>query len=286
MRATILLGIMALATVTGSHADTIYRKVDANGRVTFSDKSSGSNGEVSLDVNGTAARTSRNAEDAVFSPVFETSQQERSAGKAFIASIPDCKRSMLVTAYHLLGPAGGFPTQMSIADINSNLRKIRLNDLGNRTLAGEVKAENHTPATAYPCCDATNPRTSAGDVAAFVAPEKLARLALPLAILDARKDERVFVLTSIIGKPGAKLRHEAVVTGMKDGYLMYDLIEPDYVIQATSGAPVINAKGQVVAINLGGGPQRAGKVGYFGMGNPVSAWRTPLSQTCAMNAEH
>lgn len=278
MRAIIMLCTLFLASA--STADTIYRKVDANGRVTFSDKTSGSTGEAPVELESATSRASRNPHDAVFNPVFETSSRELSAGKAFVATVPGCPAPMLLTAYHLLGPSGGLNFQLTAAQIKAEVRKIRLYTLKNSTLAGEARADSHMPTIVSSCCDATNPRTSAGDIAAFTAPAKVANLALPLAILDARKGDKVFILTSLSGRTDTTFSHEAIVSGMQDGYLMYDITNPDYAIRATSGAPVINSKGQVIAINLGGGPQQGGKRGYYGMGNPVSAWKTPLSNTC------
>lgn len=278
MRAIIMLCTLFLASA--STADTIYRKVDANGRVTFSDKTSGSTGEAPVELESATSRSSRNPYDAVFNPVFETSSRELSAGKAFVATVPGCPAPMLLTAYHLLGPSGGLNFQLTAAQIKAEVRKIRLYTLKSGTLAGEGRADSHMPTIVSSCCDATNPRTSAGDIAAFTAPAKVANLALPLAILDARKGDKVFILTSLSGRTDTTFSHEAIVSGMQDGYLMYDITNPDYAIRATSGAPVINSKGQVVAINLGGGPQQGGKRGYYGMGNPVSAWKTPLSNTC------
>lgn len=278
MRAIIMLCTLFLASA--STADTIYRKVDANGRVTFSDKTSGSTGEAPVELESATSRSSRNPYDAVFNPVFETTSRELAAGKAFVATVPGCRAPLLLTAYHLLGPSGGLNFQLTAAQIKAEVRKIRLYTLKNGTLAGEGRADSHMPTIVSSCCDATNPRTSAGDIAAFTAPAKVANLALPLAILDARKGDKVFILTSLSGRTDTTFSHEAIVSGMQDGYLMYDITNPDYAIRATSGAPVINSKGQVVAINLGGGPQQGGKRGYYGMGNPVSAWKTPLSNTC------
>ena len=43
----------------------------------------------------------------VFRPTFRTTQGEARAGTAFLIRIPECPALLLISAAHVLGPAGG-----------------------------------------------------------------------------------------------------------------------------------------------------------------------------------
>ena len=112
---------------------------------------------------------------------------------------------------------------------------------------------------------------------AFAGPESLAEVALPLAEEVPYKRSPVWVVSEIYNGNEA-LVHEATVWGTQDGYYFYDFVDHNYSMQATSGAPVINARGEVVAINLGSGTNEDGSP--YGMGNPVSTWGPLLRAEC------
>lgn len=260
MRLPLLLTLCALLPLPAM-ADTIYRTVDANGRPSFSDKSSGTTGEQVLEKRP-VVRPFSQLPDAVFEPVFQTTLGRLAAGKVFVATLPDCGEAVLVSALHLFGPAGGLPAQMRPQEVETRVTRIELRSLKSGNVAAEAPLVSVTPVSASPF--GSRPM-GAGDVAAFLAPAKVASLALAVAGATPAKGEKVFVLTSVAGNR-KKLAHAAVVAGHENGYLAYDFTERDFVLQATSGAPVVNEHGQVVAINVAGGQDGAG---LHGLGTPV-----------------
>lgn len=76
--------------------------------------------------------------------------------------------------------------------------------------------------------------------------------------------DRVWLVSEVIGSQS--LVHSATVEGIQDGWLIYRFDQP-LELRATSGAPVVDALGEVVAINAGGGDDN-GKT--FGAGTPVT----------------
>jgi hypothetical protein len=86
----------------------------------------------------------------------------------------------------------------------------------------------------------------------FRAPIALAARALVLAPSLPRKDERVWLVSSLV--EGTELVHPARVFYAADNLLTYQFDSADLQLRATSGAPIVNARGQLIALNLGGRP--------------------------------
>jgi hypothetical protein len=230
---------------------------------------------------GPAARA-ENWPAAVFQPTFITSQEQIKAGKIFAAKVEGCPQNVLVTAYHLFGPLGGFATQLTPAQIATTVRSIELSSIKTGAPLHTLWAKSLTPPGADACCteNSVKPLTGVGDVAAFRGLPSLASVALPLAAEPAKIGDKVTVVTSLKAPFSSGIfRFEAVVFAMDNGYLRYRYLKPGYIIKATSGAPVVNEDGRVVAINLGGGVE-AKSHAIFGFGNPVGAWRDALAQLC------
>ena len=72
--------------------------------------------------------------------------------------------------------------------------------------------------------------------------------------------------------------HRAVVNFVSDGELQYRFDESGMDITATSGAPIVNHKGEVVGINIAGGTDGTG---FYGFANPVKRFRAVLYQAIA-----
>ena len=217
---------------------------------------------------------------AIFRPVFATPQGAVEAGTAFVAKADRCKEPVLVTAMHLFGPGGGLKDAMDPDDLRHGVSRAELTGFGRGAKHMLFEVESLTPNEAQPCCQG-QPMHGIGDVAAFTAPERLVSVALPLAGTPAVQGQHVTLLAEVLAPANAGLRHGAVVLGMHDGMLMYKFDDPTLELRATSGAPIVDDAGQVVAINLSGGHLlRTEPAALVGGGNPTAAWRDAVEAGC------
>lgn len=217
---------------------------------------------------------------AVFEPTFVTTEGDLRAGKVFAATLPACKDALLVSALHLFGPSGGMKKQSSGSQIAALVTNISLDDIAGKVSIEKFRARSLTPDKASCCTDKAD--TGAGDIAAFAAPEELRGLALRVATRPVKKGDKVFVISSIASPAVTRLSHAAIAEGMESGYWLYTYLEPGFVVRATSGAPVVNEAGEVVAINLGGATSKTGKM--MGYGNPAVNWSAALASMCQRSA--
>ena len=230
----------------------------------------------------TAAPTST---DAIFKPMFTTPQGPLNAGTAFVARLDHCDEPVLLTAIHLFGPGGGLPQPMTSDDVRHGVSQAELTGFGRNAKHMLFEVASLTPENATPCCTSDR-MVGVGDVAAFTAPDRLKAIALPLAPDIAIAGDRVTLLAPLAGGTDAGLRHDAVVIGMHDGFLLYKFDDPTIQLRATSGAPVVDAAGRVVAINLTGGHlSKDDPAATIGGGNPVTAWRGAVEAACQASTQ-
>ena len=216
------------------------------------------------------------AANVVFQPHFETTHGNIDAGKAFVISTKTCA-AVVVSAYHLFGEAGGLKAQIPVAELTPSIKSIVLNNIATGKSVFKIAGTSVTPPGAAACCETDAPMTGAGDVFAFRSKTDLGSVAMAVSDNPAKKGDRLHILTSVMG--GARTEFDAVVVGMVSGYLQYQIVTPGFVLRATSGAPVLDADGRVVAINLGG--WNDAKTGAtFGIGNPATAWLGAVEAQC------
>ena len=211
----------------------------------------------------------------VFKPVFHTSRGDVPAGTAFVVSIPGEERLVLLSAIHLLGPAGGLDADIPAARVEAEVKELTLSPPFRR---GEISL----PARAITIPGAS-PRRSApgpGDIVAFWLPPNDAFEPLTLATEMPPPGTRVWLVASLLGgAPASQRLHAARVTADEQTEsLYYEFDESGLEMRATSGAPVVDSEGRVVAINLGGGEHEGRQ---FGVGNPVGRFRPALEQALA-----
>lgn len=204
---------------------------------------------------------------AVLRPEFVLKKGRTGAGTAFVVRLPAKKKNLVVlTAWHLFGPAGGFPEQIEAAKLSQQVRYALLSDpFAKSKKAKPVKtgAVLRIPEAG----DMEDQKAAAGDIAAFVATKSMKSMALPLAESNPRAGETLWLLAEVVGgAPRGQKLHRATCAGVEDGFLIFQYANAKLELRATSGAAILNAKGEVVGVNYGGGEDE-GKL--YGYANPV-----------------
>lgn len=190
--------------------------------------------------------------DTLCRPTFELKDQSLSAGTAFLMDTGAAKQPrVLVTAHHLLGPMGGLPTEVAWNDVPKAVKRATCQGISDstRTWVGMP--------VAIPGAASFNNQTKDGlrDIALLTLQGATTINALKLASASPKVGDAVWLVAQLqSGAPRHKLLFKAKVVRVQDVALNYLVEDPDgtFDIRATSGAPVVNERGEVVAVNLAG----------------------------------
>ncbi|MDG2223059.1 MAG: hypothetical protein P8L85_16885 [Rubripirellula sp.] len=204
----------------------------------------------------------------LFRPTIQTTNGVIDAGTAFAAEITGSSKTFLLTALHLFGPAGGLSQDMNPADVPRQWEALKLRDCKSRIEHDEVRIDPILLDQTQPL-----PNVSAqGDVAACAVEESGYLRLKPLKISSSvlRPGEKVWLVSEVIGSQS--LVHPAIVEGIEQGWAVYRF-DQAIELRATSGAPVVDGRGQVVAVHAGGGNEGGIVVG---VGTPTSKFANVL----------
>jgi hypothetical protein len=190
--------------------------------------------------------------DSICRPTFELKDQSLSAGTAFLMETAvEKKPVVLVTAHHLLGPMGGLPAEVAWSEVPKAVKRATCNSI-------TAPAQSWVGAPlAVPGAASFNNQTPDGlrDIALFVVQKPAARPLKLAAVLPKLGDTVWLVAQLVSGAPQEKLLFKAKVARVQDLALNYVVEDPagTFDLRATSGAPVVNERGEVVAVNMAGG---------------------------------
>ena len=207
----------------------------------------------------------------VFRPEFRTKHGDVLAGTAFAVSLPGNDRTILLSALHLLGPAGGLESDIPASEVAGAVSHVRL-----EPCFGFARTIDF-PARAIPIDNAAplGEESEAGDIMAFWIPGDAKVHPADFSTEELQRGRRVWLATAVGGADPAKRLHAATVTYLRDGLLYYTYDDNEISLRATSGAPILDANGDVIAINLGGGAQDSQ---LTGVGNPVVNFKPHLEK--------
>jgi hypothetical protein len=191
--------------------------------------------------------------DTICRPIFELKDQQLSAGTAFLMETGVEKQPVvLVTAHHLLGPMGGLPAEVAWSDVPKVVKRATCSRVNNaaQTWIGMPLA--------VPGAASFNNKTPDGlrDIALLSLQGKATVTPLKLAASQPKLGDPVWLVAQLVsGAPKDKLLFKAKVVRVQDLSLNYLIEDPDgtFELRATSGAPVVNERGEVVAVNMAGG---------------------------------
>ena len=198
--------------------------------------------------------------DVVLKPTFMTGYDSFSGGTAFLCTVPGVEGAFLLTAQHLFGPACGLKRQLTWQEVPKTFIVVT---------ALSISEPKHfitsTQPLAIPGGHALDNSGYDHDLAAYRVDEKVT--ALRMAAERPKVGEPVYLYARQRGKSTLDMLR-AVVRKSSDSEFEYTFDDKDINLAGTSGAPVLNRVGEVVALNIGGGDE-AGK--RWGMGNPCNA---------------
>ena len=201
----------------------------------------------------------------LFRPRFGTIDGEVDAGTAFAATMINRDDTLLISALHLFGPAGGLDRDIPAAELATHWNGLVLEDCKSQSFFGDVPMKVLSIPDAKPL-----PESSLhGDVVVCLAESGAGLSPLVLSRNTPTRGQKVWLVSKVLGS--RSLLHAATVEGIQDGWLVYTYDSPRIELRATSGAPVVDQNGQVVAVNAGGG-EDGGKT--MGVGTPVSKFYT------------
>ena len=205
----------------------------------------------------------------LFRPQFVTLDGTVDAGTAFAAKIEGSQPTFIVSALHLFGEAGGLNHDIPAAVLSSRWQGLSLEDCSSHIVHTNVPMQPVPLIMAKPMPN----RSAHGDVAVCQLQQagSLQLQPFPIAREVPAAGERVWLVSEVIGS--SSLIHPATIEGTEDGWLIYRF-DRRIELRATSGAPVVDGQGQVVAVNAGGGEQ-AGQT--FGVGTPTTNFASSLA---------
>jgi hypothetical protein len=190
--------------------------------------------------------------DTICRPTFELKDQPLSAGTAFLMETGVEKQPVvLVTAHHLLGPMGGLPSELAWHEVPEAVKRATCKSINNaaQTWIGMPLA--------IPGAASFNNQTRDGlrDIALLTLQGKATVKPLKLAAEQPKVGDPVWLVAQLVsGAPKEKLLFKARVARVQDLALNYVVDDPNgtFELRATSGAPVVNERGEVVAVNIAG----------------------------------
>lgn len=202
------------------------------------------------------------AKEGLFKPTFLLANESWSAGTAFIVRGGDGKSAVLVTCHHLFGPAAGLEKQMSPEEIARDGRGAVALSMQDQKLI--VVAPTYLKVADVRAMDRQG---TDKDMALFAVKDGEKLAAFEMAEKAANVGDVVYLFARARGADAPKLYRATVVESAANG-LSYQFDET-FDARGTSGAPVLDAQGKVVGMNLGGGDVQGKQIGIANPGTSV-----------------
>ena len=196
--------------------------------------------------------------DFVGCPEFTTTAGKQSAGTASVIKLSDGFQSYIVSARHLLGPEGGFAKQADAKDVPTFVQSIKIQGFtgGSRSYSVDgllVPATQLEPIGGTPI----------DDLAIYQLKDSSPQdQAAPLAAKPPAVGETVWVVAEVRGGvPQGEIMHSAKVLD-GDGWLRLQFDNDKIITNGASGAPVLNAAGEVVGVYSGHSEKDGHKIAF------------------------
>ena len=214
-------------------------------------------------------------EISVLRPYFQTTLGNvnvgSAVGTAFAVELQGYDSAVVLTALNILGPSSGLTRQALAAELDAVFETCTLGS----AFGGMDGVMSATGFLVIPESAPFDQPSAAGDILAITMPKKTRVGKFKLSNEQPANGETIWLSAPMfVGAPPSQRQHSAIVTGQDEhGNITYEFDDRSIGHQGTVGAPILNKKGEVVAIHLGGA-SRDGKL--TGFATPTSRFSKHL----------
>ena len=192
----------------------------------------------------------------VGTPEFHTTEGSQSAGTAFLARRPGSPQVYVLTVHHFLGADGRVRELIPHAQVPSFVRAIRIDELFGHSTWYAVAG------CAFP--PGSDPKGPQAELAAFKTKGIAAEAAPLLAKVVPPVSASVWVIAEVEGGvPKGVFIHRARVVENEGPWLIAEFENSQIETTGASGAPVLNADGEIVGIYAGHADEDGHKYAYL-----------------------
>lgn len=206
----------------------------------------------------------------IYRPGFKGRFGSTVAGTAFPIRSKDKSKVVMLTASHLVGEAGGLDRDFTGEEIVEGFEELVCQPIGQEfpmIISSRILPTLHAKGMDW--------STGAYDLLGFLVEGIDPDNALSVEALQPEVGDPVWLYAEVIGRSNVPELYLAVVVESNEDWLEYAFHMPSLSLRATSGAPVIDRQGRLVAVNLGGYNQDER---VYGSGNPISSVRKRLEE--------
>jgi len=211
-------------------------------------------------------------EDAVLKPVFSTDFGEVRVGTAFIAHFDENGQYLLVTAHSLFGPRGGLSREYKWNELSRIISNVKAISIGN-----PAKMVMTSAWLAVPEAAPSKMYDSSQDIAALYLISDFGMGHFEFSETLPKIGEEVWLMTQMPNR-SQQFRFSATVIEADEKAIQYVFTDAELDPGSVLGAPVLNSKSKVIAINT---VLISKDNKLIGIGNPAATARQKLLKAMA-----
>jgi hypothetical protein len=197
---------------------------------------------------------------SIFRAQYELEAGLVKAGTLFALQLDPQGPVLGITAHHIFGTMGGLRRDLAPDELVRTFQKGEIQHISSGITVAPLGKPLLLPEAKRFTNDLLSP-----DVAAFTIASPGSILPLKVAAARPKAGEIVWLVAATLGpKKDGSLQHPARVVLSDDDAVVFEYFDPSIELRATSGAPILSGKGEVVGINLSGGKKEAKLVGMAG----------------------